>query len=454
MVLLASVLASHSLVDRLEWNTRGRNLAEAVVQEAWLKLRHDRSWGLAGDEVIQITLPGDEQAQGVLQFQGADSSHNNLEGDFAIPGWLGLTVPPHCAQLIGVGRCRGVEVRVQVMLKSAGFPYAVACQGPFVSTGGTRISASLDPTENSPADMACNAADETAVQLGPESWVAGDLRSAGGIVLAPQSKVVGQTLPYSDAVALPTIELSQFDPASHAIPFQNLPVQLSSQTVVGECRCSSDLNVAGDLTLDGATVYVQGNLIVTGSLRGNGLVVVRGNVDVRGSTVLDTAHHAVLLSGGNVNLRGNGADASSFSGLVYSEGSFCAEQVSMIGVFIAHGSQPTILDSCRVVYDPKAGTLQANHQLLLSWSKVSADTVSDPLLNGAASNWGVSLGQVLRLLPQISGASLDRQGDQRTLTLTLGEGKSATDTSKKLFELNDFLGQGRPLELLSWRENE
>jgi len=457
LVLLASVMASNSLVDRLELTTRCRCLAEAAIEEAWLKLRQNPRWGTQGDEIVNITLPGDPiDAQGLLGFGGGYRSTNNLSSAQACPGWRQQTVPPYCAQLIGVGRCRGVQVLLNVLLKSSQFPYAVACEGSFISTGGTRVSASLRPDENAPADMASNAAVAEAVQMGPGSWVSGDLRSAGGIVLASQSQVGGQTLPYSAAVPLPEIDLARYDPCLNGSPYQNLPVNLQSEVLTGESRCSSDLSVCGDLRLEGATLYVRGNLNVSGALCGSGLVVVEGNTCVRGSTTLDTSHNAVLLSGGNVSLKGSGADASSFRGLVYSKGSFSAEQVLMVGTFIARGSLPTRLDACQVVYDPGVTTLQACPST--SWSKFAgpcpkAGPGSPPLMDSAKASWGFALGPVIKSA-QSKSFSLTTEGGERNLTLTLNPYGDAVESSPVLFRLNDFLGQGRPLELLSWRENE
>ena len=185
-------------------------------------------------------------------------------------------------------------------------------------------------------------------------------------------------------------------------------------------------------------------------------MVVRGQTEIHGSTVLEANQHAVLLSGGDVFLRGSGAEATSFNGLVYTEGSFCAEQVSMVGVFISKGAQPTVLDGCRVVYDPQVTSLQAgSSQMVLSWAKPTGKQVSQPTLNGAASNWGLSLGEIFQVLPSITDFSLTSSAGQRTLTLTLGATAGAgAGSADNLFDMNDFLGQGRPLELLSWRENE
>ncbi|MBT9588554.1 hypothetical protein IV102_34775 [bacterium] len=462
LVLLASVMASHSLVDRLELTTRCRALAEAAVEEAWLKLRLEPGWGTRGDEVVSITFPGDPgDAIGQLCFAGSDASTNNLSGVAARPGWRQQTVPPGCAQLVGVGRCRGVQVLLNVVLKSGQFPYAVACEGPFISTGGTRVSASLEPDQNAPADMACNAPVAEAVQLGPGSWVSGDLRSAGGIVLASQSGVAGQTLPYSAAVPLPEIDLARYDPSLNGSPYQNLPVNLQSEVLTGESRCSSDLSVSGDLRLEGATLYVRGNLTVSGALSGSGLVVVEGNTSVRGSTTLDTSHNAVLLSGGNVSLKGSGAEASSFRGLVYSKGSFSAEQVSMVGTFIARGPLPTRLDACQVVYDPSVTTLHSSDSVTLSWDKFAGvyDQASQdcpPLVDSSQASWGFALGSFIKsAIPTSRNFSLTTEDQERTLTLTLEQQEGGAESSSQaLFSLNDFLGQGRPLELLSWRENE
>lgn len=449
LVLLGSTLATHSMVNRLEWSTRARNLAEAVVQQGRLLVNRDPTF----QKEVVIQLPGDPQeCRGILRFSGSDASRNNLTGPTAVPGWRGQSVPPYSVQLVGVGNCHGVEVRVNAVFRQSGFPYAVASQGPFWSSGGTRITGSLDPTLEAPADLACNAPAQDAVQLGCSSWVAGDIHSSGGILLGSDTTVRGQTLPYSAPVKLPDIDLNRYDPVLTGAPYQNLPVLLGSEVLSGECRCSTDLEVSGDLTLHGATLFVNGNLRIHGRLEGEGLVVVTGNTQVEGSTTLDTSSTAVLLGGGDISLKGLGADSSSFRGLVYAKGGFNADQISVIGTFISLGAdKKTVLNNAQVVYDPGVTHLSSDQSLVLSWNKTSKGLT----LNGGATNLVSTLKELSKVASQITGVTRTASNGTVDLTFQLAGGERTSSAAQvKLFDLNDFLSDGRPLELLAWRENE
>lgn len=344
-VLLATSLASRSLVGKAEEHTRARNLAEAAVYRAVVRLRQNPGFGSGPADRVTVTLPGDpENALGTLDFGGPDASTNNLLGDVAVPGWRQRSVPGHTALLVGVGRCGSTELRIPVLLQRSAFPFVLASEGPLLSTGATRVGtlATGNEAELLPGDLASNAAVETAVQLGDRSWIGGDVRSAGGVVLAPQAQVQGRTLTYSEKVNLPQIDLDRYDPLLQGIPFQNLPVLLGNEVLAGPSRCSTDLVVQGRLTLEGATLFVAGNLTVTDGLRGSGLVIVKGQTTIAGGAQLESDRHAVLLSAGDVKLQGLSAGASSFHGLVYTEGGFAADHITLVGTFVARGERGTV----------------------------------------------------------------------------------------------------------------
>lgn len=73
---------------------------------------------------------------------------------------------------------------------------------------------------------------------------------------------------------------------------------------------SSSTTVTGDLILNNATLYIDGDLTVLGSIRGIGAVYVSGNTTFSGdSVVLANEDGVVLYSQGNVHLKGfNGTE--------------------------------------------------------------------------------------------------------------------------------------------------
>ncbi|MDE3069377.1 MAG: hypothetical protein KGJ43_01475 [Acidobacteriota bacterium] len=69
----------------------------------------------------------------------------------------------------------------------------------------------------------------------------------------------------------------------------------------GFLRTLADLEVNGDLTLNGAELYVPGNLTVTGTINGSGAIFVGGNVTAGGVTLQSPGAYA-LVAGGRLNL--------------------------------------------------------------------------------------------------------------------------------------------------------
>jgi hypothetical protein len=443
-ILLASILSSHGLTNRLECEQRARCLAESALNQAWVKLQNDPDFGLQPADSIRAKLPGNpEGAQGQIDFEGSDASLNNLNGSAAQIGWRDLPVPAHSALLVAVGSCRNYSIRLSVLLKRSAFPYAVACAGDFSCTGATRICSSGEEGQLGPADLACNGSSSKSIQLADKSLVTGDVRSVGGIVLESTAKIEGQAKPYASAVDLPTIDLSMFDPQTCSEPWQNLPVLMDSKTLSGPSRCSTHLEVLGDLTLEGATLFVNGDLTITGSLLGNGLVVVMGKTYVAGRSSLESDTQAVLLSKGNVCLQGCGPESSGFRGLVYTEDNFHAQQMSLVGSFISRG-QATVIDHCEVIYDPKVTQLNQKSGLL-------SRTIGKP------QDWTFQ-GQQLtqkQARKQIKTGSLKSEmvtvGDQKVKVYSAAT--ESAESSPLLFDLNEFCSQSTPLEMVTWEEN-
>ncbi len=427
-VLLATTLSSHGLVNRLEQKTRARLLAEAAVQRCLLKLRTNPEFGLQPGDGLTVTLPGNpEGAQGEIHFE---PSCNNLAGAEARPSANGLSVPAHCALLIASGRSRSQLSRLQVLVRRSEFPYVLASQGPVVSAGATRVGSLPEAGQSQlqPGHLASNSGLEQAVELGPDSFVSGDLRAVGGVVLAPQATVAGQTLAHSSQVQLPKIDLRGYDPLQTGTPFQDLPVLTGDQSLAGTCRCSTDMTVQGHLELHGASLFVDGDLTVSRGISGAGLLVVMGRTQVAQGIQIE-GDQAVLLSRGTVSLTGSGVKSSQFHGLVYTEGGFLAQQVSITGTFIASGSDaPTRIQDSQLLYDPGVTHLEldASGSVLMPGSPGNGKAAKAPVRTSTRSARGA----------WVSAASL-----------------YPDDSGRELFNLNDFLSQGQPMEVVSWRED-
>ncbi len=368
--VLAGTSSAHmGFANRVSQDQRARNLAEAAIAEALAHLQEDPSYGQA-QETVTVTLPGlPPGAGGTVSFQTVAPdpfSTYNLQSETARPGFRGRTVPAHSVHLVGVGTCGTSERMIEVIATLPPYPYAIASAGPIESDGELLVGAVNNLSETTvwtpedllPAHLASNDPNETSIVLGPLTTVVGDVRSVGGLNLEAGAVVKGQTLAYVEPVALPELPLSEYDPALQGSGYQELPPVLSDTTIVGTARSSEDLNIFGDLTLDNSKLFVDGHLRVQGRILGQGLVVAK-----HGATIANGARisggQAVLLSGGDVSLRGGGPMGSFFQGLVYAEGEFEARDITVVGSFISRGENARVrLKNARVLGDPQQSVYQ------------------------------------------------------------------------------------------------
>lgn len=330
------------------------DLARSVLHLALARVYQDPQFGTrAGeDRSLSITLPNaPEGSQGLLTFDPANSdvplSTNNLEGPGSVIDPAGKMVPSQSVLFVAEGRCRGVTRRVEAVLHLPPFPYAAASDGPIVSTGGLQVGsvdadtpAGAPVADLKPATILSNALDAEAIVLGPNSTIKGDLRAGGGIQLDPGggTTVLGQLYPHSDPRAVPRLVATDYDPGTGAA---SLDPTYTDASFTGKLRRDGDLEVAHDLELQGALLYVDGDLTVHGSLTGSGILVTTGKLRVEGQTQMDSSDKVALLAQKGVQLLGKGRASSSLRGLIYTEGGFEAQQIRLEGALISSQGGPT-----------------------------------------------------------------------------------------------------------------
>lgn len=371
---LAAGSVSHLNLANLHSNSeKAHNLAVSVISMSIATLREDPAFGRGGplDALLELhPAPGSDAwlafHQGRAGSLGIGYSTNNLDGDGAVDGWNSQRVPARSVHLVGVGRHAGVTKRVEAVLHIPQFPYAVATSGPVHSLGGLVVgglprdywssgSGTLRPDELVAADLVSNAPAADAVTLGADTLITGDLQSAGGVALDPATKVQGEVRTFSPPAELPEIELTDFDPASK--PENQLLSNGTYEAPVfgGFLKHVGNMTVTGGMELDSALLYVEGNLSVTGGLKGVGALIVTGTTSISGgATELTTDNAVAILSGGDILLTGGDQATDLLRGIVYTEGTFYANQVTLVGTLVARGDQPSTLNQARVVFDPEA----------------------------------------------------------------------------------------------------
>ncbi|MBI3928913.1 MAG: hypothetical protein HY319_25450 [Armatimonadetes bacterium] len=355
-----SVLNLH-LMTRTGNSHQADNVARCVVARAIEEILTSQDEDAERVDTLRVHPEGaPPEAEGLLCFDRAQAeklgipwSTDNREGTVSIQGWRDRPVAPGAVYLVGVGRANGIEHRIEAVLHSPGFPWAIACAGPIRSEGGVTVARLERLPENRvptvedylPADVVSNAPGES-VYLGSHTTISGDVRAVGDVELASGGEsiqVLGEVRTNTDPVELPEIDPALYDPQAAGRPYEELHEAHYSEgpTVFeGSLRRSGSITVQGGLELSGAVVYVDGDLTVHGGLSGRGILVVRGKTTIVGGADL-TSDNLALLSEGDVVLHGKGKDRSFFHGLVYTKGNFLAEEITLLGTLVAGGGQQT-----------------------------------------------------------------------------------------------------------------
>ena len=334
------------------------SLAESVVQQALANLQED----LGKNDPVSIdgkTMGLPDGSRGYLTFEkssGLPYSTNNFLGDSA-DGW-NRTLPESTAHLVGVGECGGVTRHVEVVAHLPEFPVVMGCDGPVVVEnsfiGGFEPEDerewvpgdgySVEDDEVGPGHLVSN----QSIVLDRRSKVTGDTQSKSTIQLRQGSTVDGEVRQnWGKKAPLPKFDLEKFDPAKDEdIHYDKLRNPGSSLNLVGNVRRTGNLYLTGDMRLDNAFLFVEGDLTVQGDLRGQGAIVALGKVVFEGTTDIAGNEQLAVLARGGITVSGRDASRSVFKGLLYSEGPFKAEKITIVGGFVVEKGSPTsVVDS-------------------------------------------------------------------------------------------------------------
>ncbi len=347
--------------DRSDRALVAQSLAESAIARMMSGLSENPQLGQNGQPRPTHTVTSQAQsgARGFCSFDPAFDgpvSINNL-GQPPRLGYQNRLIPRDAIQLVGLGRCGEVERVVVATLAAPPFRDALTTCGPFQAKGGVTVAglqafpspgAAVNDQELRPASLLCNAGGAQAVFLGADTHVRGSVRSVGTVVQEPGALVdegVRQVEPYSPQ----RLTLTDYDPAAKGLGTNITTPSIPGGPLSGAIRTQGSLAVNGDLKLRNALIYVDGDLVVEGSVQGDGLIVCTGKVTFKGAAQLDSGTGVALLAGGDIKLTGSGASGSSFKGLVYTDGGFEASQVTMMGPLVSRGTEPVVLDQARVL---------------------------------------------------------------------------------------------------------
>lgn len=383
LAVLTMVAASffHLQFSTVVVNQRSaRNMAESALATGLAELWNDSQYGqdrVAGKAVHLVSKTGDG-AEAWLTFNQAEASSNgvpystnNFESPDAVTGGNGRRVPDSAVHLVALGTCRGARHRAEVLYYIPPYPNALASTGPVVSTGSLLVAGVMstqefvantnngviNPDSLEPAHIASNAPANPAIQIGPSSQVHGDVLAVGGIQMDPTVEVMGEVRPNGSAQPIPQLNVGDVFTKLEGIATREIisaPTASGNMVVDYFTDVTSDYQVQGDVVLDGGVIYARKNFRVNGAVKGHGAIFVRGDLDIRGGADISATDQIAVVAEGQVDLEGSGGSNSFLNGLVYSEKSIDAKDITIVGAAVVNADDKAELrlDNVNLVKSP------------------------------------------------------------------------------------------------------
>ena len=363
-----------TLTSQLENNKIAHDLAESAASYSLAQISLDPKW--TGDSEIRLaTAPGGWGRVTYDKLKAAQwkvlPSTNNLSETTAGASQAddSIALPAASIQIIATGQYRGITVKINQIIAIPPFKYALSSSGTIRSTGGLLVASIDNPKAlafglDSLPDEYLKAGHLAGNREGADSVVLnssvsrpvlikGGVDSAGKVLLTGGAKVVGGVRENAQPVPLPQIEVKDYDPRDRpdAVNYEE-PVQ--DQFVISKpTRQKGNLKVTNGLNLTKGYLYVDGNLDIYGGLKGKGAIFATGNVTVHDVSTYGANDQEAIVAQGDISIQGSGRDHSIFQGVLYTEGDFHAEDVTLVGSLVANksGGSQMELDTCNVLYN-------------------------------------------------------------------------------------------------------
>lgn len=370
MALVTGVASTAYLVQRSsdEYTRQStvRNLGDSALATAIAKIRDDSSFG----SPVEYQ---DERGKAVVTFDAGHST-NNILGDGSKPGVNGSVVPPGTAQLVAEVTYRGRSFSNTVMIGKSPFPYVVASSGAFTSNGSLLLGAlrSLTDLQDglAPDDLVKGSLlTNSSLTISGPADVIGDLKTASTASLTGVNQRQGKLTENAKPEDIPQIRLTDYDPAGkpEIIEYKTAPPSRSAKLELsGLARASLPVVLDEGLNLNGGVLYVDGDLTVSKGVTGYGAVFATGKIKVSGGSNLGSDSLCALVAGGDLEIKGAGADKTQFRGLVYSYGALSVSDVTIVGSLVGASTsgRGMTVERANLVYDPEGVAIDLD----LQWS--------------------------------------------------------------------------------------
>ena len=320
-------------------DVKARAAAEAALAELACRVVEDGEFGIRGgaEETIDLEF---SSSVAHLSFNDAQAGQWGIPTSFSnryniepLTTEQGGIVPPFSVQAFALGRSGDTEVLLECYLRAPQFPYVIASSGPIQSDGALIVGSVDNRTDLEPDSLDATAiASGGDIDIQGEAKLYGDVSAAGEIRLADSVTLRGEARTHSAPLFMEDLNIAELRPED------TVPLDTTfAPRITGSVHHNGPfLTISGGLTLDDAVLYVNGDTRILGGVKGKGAIVVNGSLTLEGSSSLVAEDQLALVVQDDLTITGTDRDSSYFQGLVYTEGDFYTEDVTLLGAFVAN----------------------------------------------------------------------------------------------------------------------
>ena len=353
----ASSVQEPTLSDSRQIELARKN-AEQVILETKGCLFTDHNYGHVGE-----TVTVGDKASGIwahVSFaEGAEHrSCNHLESKKEADACerLGNT---HKCQIVAESHYRSKTVIAYCIVTGPPLPYSLGAAGKLRTVGNTLIGG----VENAAA-LADGLQDDDLVEGGvvangiakpPKEGevpqppmilesgvkVVGNAQSAGAIEDHGAVIEKGEKKPFADKQELPKISIADYDPKDReGVVSRSEAVVTTGGPIYGFQRFGQSVTFKEEVDLNGALLFIDGDVTLEKPLKGTGALVATGKVTLLGGADMKADSLAAVLAGDDLTINGSrsgNAIASNFMGLLYTEGNLSLSNTRTVGAAVAGG---------------------------------------------------------------------------------------------------------------------
>lgn len=372
LLLNSQTVVSLTMTNRLELSEQAQLQLETVLAKTKARILADRDFG-KNRETVLVGIKDEDHpdysgcwAEVTFDPSAEYKSINNLGGQSQTFGLDGVILDSGMCQLVAVSQFRNKRVIGYEMVTGPPLPFSLGSSGAVIAGGNSVIGGvesaavladGLDRSkELVEGGVVANGAPNSTLPNGVSATLT--LKDAVEVVGVAQTTGThtveasvnlsrGEIKKATEQEELPKIKFSDYDPAAkgwqHSAHAE--PVVTDGRPLYGMHRYSSPSGVTtfnADLVLNGALVYVDGDVVLNKKLSGSGALVASGKVTILGGADVKADSLAAVVAGGDLTVTGSrnpkNAIISKFTGLLYTDGNLALKDTQTIGSALAAGS--------------------------------------------------------------------------------------------------------------------